>query len=146
MKLELRWKFFHARRVAGAVLEPDKSAPIALGIQQNLHSFKDMLEVAAIQDIVQDFEFNVASSRVRISANGEHVMATGIYAPEHSRCFWSLFQLFSILHSCAVNCERLKSDVKSLHFGIATSPSHMCANLPSEAVSTQRARSFASST
>lgn len=33
-------------------------------------------------DLIQDFEFNVASSRVRISANGEHVMATGIYAPE----------------------------------------------------------------
>lgn len=81
-----------------------------------------MLEVAAIQDIVQDFEFNVASSRVRISANGEHVMATGIYAPERSRCFWSLFQFFSILHHCAVNCESLKSEVKSLHFGITTSP------------------------
>ena len=30
----------------------------------------------------QDFEFNVASSRVRITADGNHVLATGIYAPE----------------------------------------------------------------
>ena len=93
MKLELRWKFFCARRVAGAVLEPDTSTQIVLRIQHNWYSFQDMLEVAAIQDIVQDFEFNVASSRVRISANGEHVMATGIYAPERS-CFWSLFHTF----------------------------------------------------
>lgn len=30
----------------------------------------------------KDFEFNVASSRVRISADGQHVLATGIYAPD----------------------------------------------------------------
>ena len=34
------------------------------------------------ETIVQDFEFNVASSRVRISADGDHVLATGIYAPD----------------------------------------------------------------
>lgn len=33
-------------------------------------------------DLIQDFEFNIASTRVRISADGQHVLATGIYAPE----------------------------------------------------------------
>jgi len=33
-------------------------------------------------DLLQDFEFNVASSRVRISADGEYIAATGVYPPE----------------------------------------------------------------
>ncbi|CAK0904688.1 unnamed protein product, partial [Prorocentrum cordatum] len=33
-------------------------------------------------DLIQDFEFNVASNRVRVSPNGEYIAAAGIYAPE----------------------------------------------------------------
>mmetsp|Transcript_66703 Transcript_66703/g.157069 ORF Transcript_66703/g.157069 Transcript_66703/m.157069 type:complete len:528 (-) Transcript_66703:110-1693(-) len=33
-------------------------------------------------DLIQDFEFNVASSCVRISPDGEYVLSTGIYSPE----------------------------------------------------------------
>lgn len=33
-------------------------------------------------DLLQDFEFSVASSRVRVSADGEFIAATGTYAPE----------------------------------------------------------------
>eukprot|EP00931_Biecheleriopsis_adriatica_P041216 TRINITY_DN23588_c0_g1_i1.p1 TRINITY_DN23588_c0_g1~~TRINITY_DN23588_c0_g1_i1.p1 ORF type:complete len:540 (-),score=149.68 TRINITY_DN23588_c0_g1_i1:117-1736(-) len=33
-------------------------------------------------DLIQDFEFNVASSRVRVTPDGEYILATGIYAPE----------------------------------------------------------------
>jgi len=33
-------------------------------------------------DLIQDFEFNVASSRVRVTPDGQHILATGIYAPE----------------------------------------------------------------
>mmetsp|Transcript_48655 Transcript_48655/g.114190 ORF Transcript_48655/g.114190 Transcript_48655/m.114190 type:complete len:527 (+) Transcript_48655:43-1623(+) len=33
-------------------------------------------------DLIQDFEFNVASSRVKVSPDGQYVLSTGIYAPE----------------------------------------------------------------
>mmetsp|Transcript_55988 Transcript_55988/g.122987 ORF Transcript_55988/g.122987 Transcript_55988/m.122987 type:complete len:547 (-) Transcript_55988:26-1666(-) len=33
-------------------------------------------------DLVQDFEFNVASTRVKVSPDGEFIAATGIYPPE----------------------------------------------------------------
>eukprot|EP00928_Gymnodinium_smaydae_P072503 TRINITY_DN55854_c0_g1_i1.p1 TRINITY_DN55854_c0_g1~~TRINITY_DN55854_c0_g1_i1.p1 ORF type:complete len:575 (+),score=134.67 TRINITY_DN55854_c0_g1_i1:82-1725(+) len=33
-------------------------------------------------DLIQDFEFNVASSRVRVSPDGEFIAATGVYPPE----------------------------------------------------------------
>eukprot|EP00971_Amphidinium_carterae_P133641 2647030-Amphidinium_carterae.2 len=33
-------------------------------------------------DLLQDFEFSVASSRVKIARDGQHIIATGIYPPE----------------------------------------------------------------
>mmetsp|Transcript_85534 Transcript_85534/g.133652 ORF Transcript_85534/g.133652 Transcript_85534/m.133652 type:complete len:544 (+) Transcript_85534:52-1683(+) len=33
-------------------------------------------------DLIQDFEFNIASSRVRVSPDGEYIAATGVYPPE----------------------------------------------------------------
>lgn len=33
-------------------------------------------------DLIQDFEFNIASNRVRVSPNGEYIAAAGIYPPE----------------------------------------------------------------
>lgn len=33
-------------------------------------------------DLIQDFEFRICSSRVRVSPNGEYIAATGIYPPE----------------------------------------------------------------
>lgn len=33
-------------------------------------------------DLIQDFEFNIASQRVRVSADGEYIAAAGVYPPE----------------------------------------------------------------
>mmetsp|Transcript_23934 Transcript_23934/g.74475 ORF Transcript_23934/g.74475 Transcript_23934/m.74475 type:complete len:539 (+) Transcript_23934:90-1706(+) len=33
-------------------------------------------------DLIQDFEFSIGSSRVRVSPDGEYIVATGVYPPE----------------------------------------------------------------
>lgn len=53
-------------------------------------------------DIIQDFEFKVASARVKVSPNGRNIVASGIYGPEVR-----IFDAFEMGMKCSrgLNCE-----------------------------------------
>eukprot|EP00435_Cladocopium_sp_Y103_P044608 s1110_g12.t1 len=63
-------------------LSAGKSLPQWLAEAQKKKQSLGCMDFKKRIDLIQDFEFNVASSRVRISADGNHVLATGIYAPD----------------------------------------------------------------
>mmetsp|Transcript_85609 Transcript_85609/g.247094 ORF Transcript_85609/g.247094 Transcript_85609/m.247094 type:complete len:546 (-) Transcript_85609:197-1834(-) len=59
-------------------------------------------------DIIQDFEFNIASGRVAVSPDGEYIAATGIYPPE--------VRLFE-MRELGMKCSRgLNSEVVDFRF------------------------------
>lgn len=69
-------------------------------------------------DLIQDFEFNIASARVRMSPDGEYAVATGTYGPE-IRIFET--RELGLKHTRGLNAEAvdflfLSEDYKKLVF------------------------------
>lgn len=64
-------------------LSAGKSLPQFLEeAQKRKQSLRYNSEFRRRLDLIQDFEFNIASTRVRVSPDGEFIAATGIYPPE----------------------------------------------------------------